>query len=1080
MRRESLTMFAQSPPTLVPTTPAKTHTADRSESPTSSEDERRPLHNSEVDGDRRRYGSIVGSPPTSDSPGYLPSLELPDPALNPHRSRPPPSRIGSARATGTLQSVEDSPDAYHVGPQHKPKKSRKVSDISKKLFQKHNTLPAKQQSKLKRVFASRPLDSPALPDVQLEAYKELDAKQDEFFNFLDRELEKIEKFYKSKEEEANDRLQVLRDQLHELRDRRLEDMKIAKRGGKIADDGIIDGQFSFMSAPKDDKNEHYHANGQKILEAGKGLVRQRGKIGKTSEAMEQLSSPKGPTGKQPANGSNGGNGGNADYVKKAVDHDRVPYRFAKRRLKLALQEFYRGLELLKSYALLNRTAFRKVNKKYDKAVNARPTLQYMSSKVNNAHFVQSTLVEGHLVTVEDLYARYFERGNHKVAVNKLRSKLRPGDQSATTFRNGLYVAAGVCFGITGLINASEYLFSSNAEVKLRTSYLLQIYAGYFLALLLFLMFVLDCRIWHRARVNYIFIFEYDTRHVLDWRQLAELPCFFLLLNGLFLWLNFRFPASSALFLYWPVILIGISAVITFLPLKILYHQSRYWFAYSNWRLLLAGLYPVEFRDFFFGDMYCSETYTLSQLSLFFCLYARNWNDPPQCNSGHSMLLGFFTTLPAIWRALQCLRRYYDTRNWFPHLANFAKYFCNILYYMTLSLYRLQHSNERHAVFIVFAILNGVYCSVWDVLMDWSLGNPYARYPFLRDNLAFRRAWIYYVAIIVDVVLRQQWILYAIYTHDLQHSSIVSFIVALAEVIRRGMWSVFRVENEHCNNVVQFRASRDVPLPYALRSSDSTSTKDKKRNKKSKNKTDEDTSDDETTVTSPNPTTPSAGGSGTATAIDLERQKTNTSSRTGDGSMRQRKNQTTPGLAALRRVGTVIAAAHSQDFQKKKVDIENVASNISKKEQQESSDEDDDDTDDGHHHSPQVSDVDENGKPLTSPTKKSRHKHSKSNSQSHGASGSSVRFKDNPTADPASSESEPDLDSKEPGLGRPKPRSIESDPESPKAGKEEEEEAAAGSSPVLNVEAASDTESGTLDDAELTEVRETIQRARSPG
>lgn len=30
----------------------------------------------------------------------------------------------------------------------------------------------------------------------------------------------------------------------------------------------------------------------------------------------------------------------------------------------------------------------------------------------------------------------------------------------------------------------------------------------------------------------------------------------------------------------------------------------------QWRLLLAGLYPVEFRDFFLGDMYCSQTYAM--------------------------------------------------------------------------------------------------------------------------------------------------------------------------------------------------------------------------------------------------------------------------------------------------------------------------------------------------------------------------------------------------------------------------------------------------------------------------------------
>lgn len=31
---------------------------------------------------------------------------------------------------------------------------------------------------------------------------------------------------------------------------------------------------------------------------------------------------------------------------------------------------------------------------------------------------------------------------------------------------------------------------------------------------------------------------------------------------------------------------------------------------TQWRLLLAGFYPVEFRDFFLGDMYCSQTYAM--------------------------------------------------------------------------------------------------------------------------------------------------------------------------------------------------------------------------------------------------------------------------------------------------------------------------------------------------------------------------------------------------------------------------------------------------------------------------------------
>ena len=125
-------------------------------------------------------------------------------------------------------------------------------------------------------------------------------------------------------------------------------------------------------------------------------------------------------------------------------------------------------------------------------------------------------------------------------------------------------------------------------------------------------------------------------------------------------------------------------------------------------------------------MYCSQTYSmgvsstylllksagltfLQNLELFFCLYAKNWNNPGQCNSTHSRLLGFFSTVPGIWRALQCLRRYYDTRNAFPHLVNCGKYTFTILFYMSLSLYRIDRDDSLKAMFITFATINSTYC-----------------------------------------------------------------------------------------------------------------------------------------------------------------------------------------------------------------------------------------------------------------------------------------------------------------------------------------------------------------------------------
>lgn len=75
--------------------------------------------------------------------------------------------------------------------------------------------------------------------------------------------------------------------------------------------------------------------------------------------------------------------------------------------------------------------------------------------------------------------------------------------------------------------------------------------------------------------------------------------------------------------------------------------------------------------------------------------------------------------------------------------------------------------------------------------------------------------------VLDPTLRFNWIFYAIYTSDTQHSSVVSFVVSLSEVLRRGMWTLFRVENEHCTNVENAKASRDVPLPYKLTEQSST-------------------------------------------------------------------------------------------------------------------------------------------------------------------------------------------------------------------------------------------------------------------
>ncbi|KAL1876638.1 Xenotropic and polytropic retrovirus receptor 1 [Paecilomyces lecythidis] len=425
--------------------------------------ERQPLRRpgSRFAGSVGSYGSILATPPAVAEAPELPSLELPDPAIDPrdkynfegettddkYDNAPTPSpRI---RKTVSLDAEGRSPGDGGSTPGSSRKKGVGFKGASSPAMSS-----TRRPSLLKRVLSNTgDWESPRPGKGYQDARTEFERRQDEFFEFLDDELDKIETFYKMKEEEATNRLQILRQQLHTMRDRRIEEVLAAKKGIKQNSNG--DG----------------HGNGVHGLPGAKWKLPVGPRFGKNSKALAQMMTPSAP---EPIDYPAIAN--RRDFTRRPESEGQgVPYRSAKRKLKLALQEFYRGLELLKAYTFLNRTAFRKINKKYDKTVFARPPMRYMTEKVNKSYFVQSEILESHIIAVEDLYSRYFERGNRKIAVGKLRNAIqRSGDYSGNTFLIGLMIAAGLVFGIQGLVYSTQLLVDPDPVIHIQTSYLLQV------------------------------------------------------------------------------------------------------------------------------------------------------------------------------------------------------------------------------------------------------------------------------------------------------------------------------------------------------------------------------------------------------------------------------------------------------------------------------------------------------------------------------------------------------------------------------------------------------------------------------
>lgn len=715
--------------------------------------------------------------------------------------------------------------------------------------------------------------------------KTIESEKNEFKYWLNSELAKVELFFKDKEQEVYERFLVLEDQLYQLkehknfviRDRKnhiksirseqAKDVQVYKKVNEIAyhtKSALFSlNRFDLPSLPSTVFLRKLSGNNKRNADVPmteplpnefdpnyfenrirNGMSTDRADTSSIdSESLDnggfsQISSRNNSTANVETTYSFQLQQQTNEMLRKRrkrdyVSHKRsfgVPFLFARKQLKEAMLEHYRSLMLLRSYRVLNRTAFRKITKKFDKLTHSDISGDFMKHLDKSSYFLTSDILDKLIFQVEELFISFFdpESTDRKHSLEKLKSiayALNNNEMRISTFYpefffSGLFIGISIPLLVlaiyTGLYRILNHEFPEGV-------YLLQIYGGFFLLNMMFLLFATDLIIFDKFKINYKFIFELNIANALDYKQFWVIPSFSFALLSLLVWFSMndfwheQFPGRD-----WPWIYFGVMLGIFFWPFDQFYLSSRRWLQIALWRILLSGFYPVEFRDFFLGDLLCSLTYTMGNISFFFCLYGNHWNGlltgssrNNVCGSSRSRAMGFFSSLPSIFRFLQCIRRYTDTGDWFPHLANMVKYGITTIYYCLLSVYRIDRSDTNRAVFITFASINSIYTSTWDIVMDWSLLQVGSKNWLLRDNLFYKMPIYYYVAMVVDVLLRFQWIFYAFFNDQIQQLAATSFLIALAEIFRRIIWVLFRMENEHCTNVTLFRASKDTPLPYPI-------------------------------------------------------------------------------------------------------------------------------------------------------------------------------------------------------------------------------------------------------------------------
>ena len=106
--------------------------------------------------------------------------------------------------------------------------------------------------------------------------------------------------------------------------------------------------------------------------------------------------------------------------------------------------------------------------------------------------------------------------------------------------------------------------------------------------------------------------------------------------------------------------------------------------------------------------------------------------------------------------------------------------------------------------LLSVVVNSIYSFCWDVAKDWDLtllSRPNVRndpeHPYgLRQHRFFRSNAIYYVAILVDFLLRCTWSL-KLSPHLGRFNDLESgiFVMEILEIARRWLWIFLRVEAE---------------------------------------------------------------------------------------------------------------------------------------------------------------------------------------------------------------------------------------------------------------------------------------------
>ncbi|KAI9162158.1 hypothetical protein LWI28_024405 [Acer negundo] len=599
--------------------------------------------------------------------------------------------------------------------------------------------------------------------------------EQEFFNRVDNEFNKVDRFYRFKVQEVMEEAETLSKQMDAL---------IAFRIKALA---LQEALFDSMSSDDDDPLDVLdHVELHNTLGTPYSIIR---RFVNSTDQQKQVTF-------------------NRDTLKKVES-----------KLKRAFVQFYHKIGLLKSYSFLNILAFSKIMKKYDKITSRSESTCYMNM-VDNSYIGSSDELTKLMERVEVAFIKHFSNSNRRKGMNILRPKTKKAAHMVSFF-TGIFSGCTVALILVLIIIIRAHHLSGVLYKEGQNQFMENLFPLYSFFAFIFLHMVMyagNIYYWRRYRINYSFIFGFKQGTELGYMDvlLVSFGVAVLALTSVLMNLDMEMDPKTN----------DYKALTELFPLGLVlqknsavgkgFRRRRCCQAQARHACVLCPS-KVAFQDFFLADQLTSQVQAFRSLEFYICYYG--WGDYKlrqntcKTNDVYDTFYIIVAVIPYWWRLFQCIRRVYEEKDRMQGY-NAMRYFMTIVAICTRSAYSLYMGMGWKIIAGITSAIAAIYCTYWDLVVDWGLLQRHSKNPWLRDKLLVPCKTVYFAAMVLNVLLRFAWLQTVLHLKlDFLPEETVITIFASLEIIRRGIWNFFRLEIEHLNNVGKYRAFKSVPLPF---------------------------------------------------------------------------------------------------------------------------------------------------------------------------------------------------------------------------------------------------------------------------